>query len=54
MEIKNGMILEGRAAGAPNPPLISPRHNHKAPWHTYGVWGGKLVQLIKGHNRAYE
>src|SRR4029453_14689839 len=33
-------VPEGRAAGAPNPPLTSPRRNHKAPWHSYGVCGG--------------
>jgi hypothetical protein len=39
----NSESPEGGAAGAPNPPLISPRHNHKAPWHTYGVSAGNLV-----------
>jgi hypothetical protein len=36
----NPMSPEGRAAGAPNPPLISPRHNQKAPWPSYGVCAG--------------
>jgi hypothetical protein len=35
------MSPEGRAAGAPNPPLISPRHNQLAPWNSYGVCGGE-------------
>jgi hypothetical protein len=35
-----------------DPPLISPRHNHKAPWHTYGVRAGNLVRWMSTYNRS--
>jgi hypothetical protein len=41
--IFNSLSPEERAVGVPNPPLINPRHNHNAPWHSYEVWSGNLV-----------
>ena len=35
----------------PNPPLICPRHNHDAPWHSCKVWSGNLLWLMTSYNR---
>src|SRR6266513_1980866 len=36
-------VTRRKSGGSSQPAARCPRHNHKAPWHTYGVCGENLI-----------